>query len=224
MSFDVSGKTVLITGAGRGIGRGIARVFARNGARVAVNGLTETYVGPLVEELGQCGGEALAYVGDLTDSSQVDRMVQIVNERFGFIDVLINNLGDAIRGAVVGDADEEMLSDESWASVVDINLTHAFYCSRAVGKQMLDEGRGKVINISSSSAHSGGEGLVAYTAAKTGPGGVDKSAGSGVGAPGSGERDCPRLVPRCRDDDRRGVTGESAAGERPDSSGQSGAG
>ena len=168
MSFDVSGKTVLITGAGRGIGRGIARVFARNGARVAINALTETYVGPLVEEIGQSGAEALACAGDLTDSSQVDRVVHSVNEQFGFIDVLINNLGDAIRGPVVGVADEEALSDESWASIVDINLTHAFYCSRTVGRQMLDEGRGKVINVSSSSAHSGGEGLAAYTAAKTG--------------------------------------------------------
>ena len=174
--FDVAGKTVLITGAGRGIGRGIARVFTRYGAQVAINALTETYVNPLVEDLIRSGGKAAAFVADLTDSATVDDMVRKVSEKSGHVDVLINNLGDSIPGVLTVAEDKQEqdqqkvspISDETWKFIVDINLTHVFYCCRAVGKRMLARGRGKVINISSFAARSGGGGNVAYTTAKTG--------------------------------------------------------
>ena len=171
MPFDIRGKTVLITGAGRGIGRGIARVFARSGARVAVNALTETYVLPLVEELNRSGGEAAAFVADVTDSAVVDEMVREVTGRFGAVDVLINNLGDAIRRAIAtpeGGGAEGPMSDDDWRFILDVNLTHAFYLCRAAGRQMLTRGQGKVITIGSSASRSGGAGMVAYTAAKSG--------------------------------------------------------
>lgn len=174
--FDVAGKTVLITGAGRGIGRGIARVFARFGAQVAINALTETYVNPLVEDLVRSRGKAAAFIADLTDSAAVDDMVEKVTQKFGHLDVLINNLGDSIPGAVAVAEDKQgqdqqkisPISDETWKFIIDINLTHVFYCCRAVGQKMLARGNGKVVNISSFAARSGGKGNAAYTTAKTG--------------------------------------------------------
>ncbi len=171
MPFDIRGKTVLITGAGRGIGRGIARIFARSGARVAVNALTETSVLPLAEELNRSGGEAAAFVADVTDSAAVDEMVRKATDRFGAVDVLINNLGDAIRRAVAvpeGEDAEGSMTDDDWRFILDVNLTHGFYLCRAVGRQMLARGQGKVITIGSSASRSGGGGMVAYTAAKSG--------------------------------------------------------
>jgi NAD(P)-dependent dehydrogenase (short-subunit alcohol dehydrogenase family) len=174
--FDVAGKTVLITGAGRGIGRGIARVFAGFGARVAVNALTEANAISLVEDLMRAGGKAAAFIADLTDSSAAEEMISSVSQKFGNVDVLINNLGDSIPGVVAVAEDRQAqdpekvypITDETWRFVMDINLTHAFFCCRAVGKKMLDRGDGKVINISSFAARSGGKGTAAYTTAKTG--------------------------------------------------------
>ena len=182
-AFDVSGKTILVTGAGRGIGRGIARVLARFGAQGAINALTERHVNPLVAELIRSGGKAAGFVADLTHSVAVDEMIEKVSDKFGQIDVLINNLGDSIPGVVAVAEDKQKkdqqkvtpISDETWKFIIDINLTHAFYCCRAVGRQMLARGCGKVVNISSFAARSGGKGTVAYTTAKTGVAGFTRA-------------------------------------------------
>lgn len=166
--FSVKDKVVLITGAGRGIGRGIARIFGSAGAKVAINALTDRYAAPLVREINESGGQAFLVLGDLTQSTACDAVVAKVLEHFGKLEVLINNLGDAIFGPVTELEGKLGMSDEAWKRVVDINLTHAFYCSRAAGKEMLKQGFGKVINISSFAAVRGGSQLAAYTAAKSG--------------------------------------------------------
>jgi 2-deoxy-D-gluconate 3-dehydrogenase len=171
-AFDVTGKVVLITGAGRGIGKGIAQVLAEAGADVAINALTPRYVeGVAAEIAGASGRRVIPVIADVTRADGARRAVEAVMQSFGRIDVLINNLGDAIRKPLValpGRAESAAaLSDDELDLVMDVNLTEAILCTRAVGPHMLARGSGKVINISSWTARQGGGDMVVYTIAKT---------------------------------------------------------
>lgn len=165
--FGVDGKVVLLTGAGRGIGRGIARVLAAGGASVAINAFSDHAAEPLVQSLQAQGHEALLVLGDLTKSSVADTIVARTIEHFGRIDVLINTLGDSISSPVVGDGEKQGMTDDDWQNIIDINLNHIFYCCRAAGRPMLEQGHGKVINIASFMSARGGAQTTAYTAAKS---------------------------------------------------------
>jgi NAD(P)-dependent dehydrogenase (short-subunit alcohol dehydrogenase family) len=175
--FDLTNQVVLITGAGRGIGRGIAEVLAEAGADVAINALTPNHVERTAQAIAsQTGRQVLPVLGDVTRSDGVDQVVSRVMEQFGRIDVLINNLGDAIGGSLVGlpDADQagavndtSSISDAELQRIIDINLTGTLLCSRAVAPQMLARRAGKVINIASYTAGRSGGNLVLYTLAKT---------------------------------------------------------
>jgi len=170
--FDVTGRVVFVTGAGRGIGKGIAQVLAEAGADVAINALTDTHAGPLAAELAQATGRTVvAVAADVTKPEGAARAVAEVLERFGRIDVLVNALGDSIRKPLVGLPGGEgagvPLADADLGFIMDINLTQALLCTRAVGPHMLARGSGKVINISAWTGHSGGGNAVLYTTAKT---------------------------------------------------------
>ena len=170
--FDVTGRTVFITGAGRGIGKGIAQVLAEAGADVAINALTSTHVVPLAEELASATGRTVVpVIADVTKTDGAQRAVDEALAKLGCIDVLVNALGDSIRTPLVGlpggDKVGDRISDDELAFIMDINLTEALLCTRAVGRHMLERGSGKVINISSWTGHQGGGGMVLYTAAKT---------------------------------------------------------
>lgn len=178
--FDISGRVVFVTGAGRGIGKGIAQVLAEAGADVAINALTGKHVGPLAEELAAATGRTVVpVVGDVTKPEGAKRAVDDVLSQFGRIDVLINALGDSIRKPLVGlpggENAGEPLSDDDLDFIMDINLTEALLCTRAVGPHMLERGSGKVINISSWTGHSGGGDMVLYTTAKTALAGFTRS-------------------------------------------------
>jgi NAD(P)-dependent dehydrogenase (short-subunit alcohol dehydrogenase family) len=169
--YDIEGKTVIVTGAARGIGKGIAGVLAESGARVMVTALTERYLGPLAEEMARAGHPIETVTADATKAEDWRRTVDLALERWGHIDVLINNLGDAIRKAVVplpGSAQAEPHTDEEWRSIIDINLTEAFMGCRAVGSHMIERRRGKVINISGFAARRSNPEMLAYAAAKAG--------------------------------------------------------
>ena len=169
-AFDVTGKVVFITGAGRGIGKGIAQVLAEAGADVAINSLTPRYVEGVAAEIADTSGrKVVPVVADVTKTDDVQRAVDLVMETFGRIDVLINNLGDAIRKPLVALPGQETpaLTDEELNLVMDVNLTEAILCTRAVGPHMLARRAGKVINISSWTARQGGGDMVVYSIAKT---------------------------------------------------------
>jgi NAD(P)-dependent dehydrogenase (short-subunit alcohol dehydrogenase family) len=171
-AYDITGKVVFITGAGRGIGKGIAQVLAEAGADVALNALTPRYVEPTAAEIANATGRRVVpVIADVTRSEGVQHAIDTVMHAFGRLDVLINNLGDAIRKPLValpGKAEAtEALSDDELKFVMDINLTEAILCTRAVGLHMLERGSGKVINISSWTARQGGGEMVVYTIAKT---------------------------------------------------------
>jgi len=170
--FDVTGRVVFITGAGRGIGKGIAQVLAQAGADIALNALTAKYVEGLAAEIAASSGRrVIPVVADVTKAAEVQRAVDAVLAAFGRIDVLVNALGDSIRkplvqppGATGGVA---AISDDELRSIIDINLTEALLVTRAVGPHLLERRSGKVINIASWTAHQGGGDMVLYTTAKT---------------------------------------------------------
>jgi NAD(P)-dependent dehydrogenase (short-subunit alcohol dehydrogenase family) len=170
--FNITGKVVFITGAGRGIGKGIAQVLSEAGADVAINALTPKYVNGLAEELSTATGRRVApIVADMTITSDVQRAFDEVLARFGRIDVLVNALGDSIKKPLVAlpgaDNVGTSISDDDLRFIMDINLTEALLSTRAVGPHMLDRGSGKVINIAAWTAHQGGRDRVLYTTAKT---------------------------------------------------------
>ena len=134
MSFDLSGRTALVTGSTRGLGWAIACALAAAGARVAVNGRDADTVASRAEELG---GVACAF--DVTDEGAVDAAVGSL----GPVDVLVNNTGMTLRRPLVE------LTSEEWRRVLDVNLTSAFLVARAVAPAMIERGRGKVINVCS---------------------------------------------------------------------------
>ncbi len=168
--FDVSGKSVIVTGAARGIGKGIARVFAESGANVMVTALTDRYLMPLSEEMAAAGHPIIPVTADATDSEDWQRTVDTALEAWGQIDVLVNNLGDSIRKPLVPapGSGGSPISDEEWRFVLDINLTEAFKGCRAVGPHMIERGRGRVINISGFAARKGSPESLVYSTAKAG--------------------------------------------------------
>jgi len=168
--YDVAGKVVLITGAGRGIGKGIAEVLAESGAQIALNALTDKYVVSAAREISAISGQrVIPVIADVTKTEEVQRTVETVINEFGSLDVLINCLGDAIRQPLVKlpDKDGTSISDEDLNKIIDINLTASLLCTRAVGSYFLSRRRGKIINISSFAASKGGGDLVLYSVAKT---------------------------------------------------------
>jgi NAD(P)-dependent dehydrogenase (short-subunit alcohol dehydrogenase family) len=167
--FDVTGKVIFITGAGRGIGKGVAQVLAEAGADIALNALTPKYVEPVAAEIADASGRRVVpVVADVTKPAEVRRAVDSVLSTFGRIDVLVNALGDSIRKPLSALPDgTEAVSEDELRFIMDVNLTGALLCTRAIGPHMLARRSGKVINIASWTAHSGGEDMVLYTVAKT---------------------------------------------------------
>jgi NAD(P)-dependent dehydrogenase (short-subunit alcohol dehydrogenase family) len=170
--FDITGRVVFITGAGRGIGKGIGQVLAEAGADVALNALTTTYVEGVAAEIAASSGRrVLPVIADVTKADEVQRAVAAVLAAFGRIDVLINALGDSIRTPLVQppgtDARTAAISEQELRFIIDINLTEALLVTRAVGPHMLARRSGKVINIASWTAQQGGGDMVLYTTAKT---------------------------------------------------------
>jgi NAD(P)-dependent dehydrogenase (short-subunit alcohol dehydrogenase family) len=166
---DLTGKVMFVTGAGRGIGRGIAEVAAARGADVAINALTGRYVDELAQRIAtESGRKVVSVVGDVTTAAGARDAIGRVLADFGRIDVLVNNLGDAISkplSSLPGGA--EGMTDEEVQRVLDLNLSATIHCTRAAASHLLERGNGKVINISSFAAARRGANSVIYATAKT---------------------------------------------------------
>ena len=169
--YSVQGKSVIITGAARGIGKGIARVLAEAGANVMVTALTDRYLKPLAEEMAASGHPIETMTADATKAEDWRKTVDTALERWGRIDVLVNNLGDAIRKPLVplpGGSSDAPITDDEWRFVMDVNLTQAFLGCRAVGPHFIERRMGRVINISAFAARKGSPDMLLYSVAKTG--------------------------------------------------------
>ena len=156
-------KTVLITGAGRGIGAAAARVFAAAGYAVAVHYHTsEEAALALVQELADAGCTAIAVQADISDPEQVKRMVDNVLDNFCQLDILICNAGQAWTGLLCD------MSDQDWRTLMGADLDGVFYCCRAVYHHMVARKSGRILTVSSMWGRSGASCEAAYSAAKAG--------------------------------------------------------
>jgi NAD(P)-dependent dehydrogenase (short-subunit alcohol dehydrogenase family) len=135
------GRTVLVTGGGRGIGKQTALAFARFGANVVIAGRKPENLDPTAEELRAVGVDCLAVPTDIRNTEQVDALVRTAVERFGAIDCLINNAGGQFP------ARPHEISDRGWRAVVDLNLNGTWNMCSRVGPHMLARGRGSVVNV-----------------------------------------------------------------------------
>jgi len=164
-------QTVVVTGASRGIGAGIALAMARYGANVVVNYRTgEKEANVVVDQISQMGRSALAVRADVTNEIQVQAMVDTTLNRFGRIDVWVNNAGNNPLNSLP----EE--SSAQWDDLLSLNLKSYFLCCRAVIHHMSQRGSGRIINISSISGQRGGLACdTDYSAAKAGIMGLTRS-------------------------------------------------
>ena len=140
--FRLDGKTALVTGSSRGLGLGIATALAEAGARVALHG-SKSVPAEALKHIEQAGGEPMAVTGDVSDPAACTQMIEQVVAKFGRIDILINNAGTIRRSPAVD------YSWEDWNAVLETNLSSVFRLSQLAGRNMLERGQGKIINITS---------------------------------------------------------------------------
>jgi NAD(P)-dependent dehydrogenase (short-subunit alcohol dehydrogenase family) len=163
--FNLDRKVVLITGGGTGLGLEMVKFISRAGADVIVAGRRLDPLESAVSIVESEGRKALAVQTDVSDSSQVQNLVEKSLGRFGKIDVLINNAAIVADNIVKPIWD---ISDHEWSTAVDVNLTGAFFCSREVSKHMADRGAGKIINTASGFGLRGGKDIYMYCCTKGG--------------------------------------------------------
>lgn len=160
IDLRLDGMVAIITGGGAGIGAATARLFARQGARVVVVELHDDAGRRTAAEIVATGGEALWYPTDVSVSAQVQQMVERTVERYGRVDVLVNNAG------VGATALFWEMADEDWQRVIDVNLTGHFHCAKYVMARMIAQGGGAIINTASVLGYATMMGQAAYTASK----------------------------------------------------------
>ncbi len=163
-------QVAIVTGASRGIGRAIALALAAVGAKVAVNYASSSQAADaVVAEIQQMGNEAIALQADVSQADQVESLVSAVMNRWGRVDVLVNNAG------ITRDTLLLRMKPEDWQAVIDLNLTGVFLCTRAVSKIMLKQKSGRIVNIASVAGQMGNPGQANYSAAKAGVIGFTKT-------------------------------------------------
>lgn len=173
-------RVTLISGGGQGLGKAIAFAFAREGAKIALNDVTfnEKTALETVEELRQLGVEAELFLADVSKEEEVDQMVKAVIDRFGRLEILVNNAGINRDGLV------HKGEKSKWDAVMAVNLTGPFLCTKAVLPGMREQKYGRIVNVSSVTARTGVPGTGYYATAKTGLVGLTKIAAAENAAKG----------------------------------------
>ncbi len=163
-------QVAIVTGASRGIGRAAALDLARQGARVLVNYQRNADAAQdVVAAITAAGGEAWAYRADVSDEAAVAAMIEACLERWGHLELLVNNAG------ITADAPTVRLKDEQWRAVIETNLTGVFLCCRAVLGPMRARRYGRIVNVGSLAGLAGNVGQINYAAAKAGLIGLTRS-------------------------------------------------
>jgi NAD(P)-dependent dehydrogenase (short-subunit alcohol dehydrogenase family) len=158
----LSGRTAVITGGSKGLGKAMAQSLGRAGARLALVARNATELSATAKELRASGIEAEPFPADVTKEADVRRIEQAVVQRFGTVQILINNAGINIRKSITE------FTLEEWHQVMDTSLTAAFLCSRSFVPHMKGQGYGRIINMTSIMSHVAIAGRTAYASAKTG--------------------------------------------------------
>jgi NAD(P)-dependent dehydrogenase (short-subunit alcohol dehydrogenase family) len=160
--FDLSGKVAVVTGAGRGMGQPVALALARYGADLVISSRTISELEKVKVEIEALGCRALIHRMDVTKIPDIHAMVEAALKTFGHIDILVNNAGvNAPQWA-------EDVTEEAWDKVLNTNLKGLFFCAQAVGKVMIRQKKGKIINVSSQSGVVGLLQRAAYCSSKGG--------------------------------------------------------
>lgn len=167
--FNLSGKIAVVTGASQGIGRDTALALSGAGAKLAVAARNEEKLAALVEEITAKGGEALAVKLDVADADQIKGAFKSILEKFGKIDILVNN------AAITRDGLAMRMKPDDWDAVIRTNLTGAHLCIQQVLPPMMKARAGRIINISSVVAEMGNAGQANYVASKAGLIGLTKA-------------------------------------------------
>jgi NAD(P)-dependent dehydrogenase (short-subunit alcohol dehydrogenase family) len=169
------GKVAIVTGGASGIGKGIALAFAKEGARIVIADIDEAKAKQVASEVGN---DAISVPLDVTKSASANQMAKTVSEKFGCIDILVNNVGVRITKHFLDHTDAD------WNTMMSINLTGPFFCSRAVVPYMQKNRRGRIINTASIASFIGRPDRVAYVSAKSGLLGMTKAMAIDLGPMG----------------------------------------
>ena len=163
--LSLDGKVAIVTGGGTGLGIAMVRALARAGANLVIAGRRTGPIENAAQEVVQLGREAITVQTDVTNSAQVDQLVSTTLDRFGQVDALVNN-----AGAVQENVRKPLwdITDDEWDLVMNVNLSGAFYCSRAVAKPMSERGKGKIINVASGFGMRAGRDIYMYCCSKGG--------------------------------------------------------
>ncbi len=168
--FDLGEKAALVTGGSRGIGRAIALALAKQGARVAVNYVANAQAAQeVVQQIGGCGGQAVALQGDVSQPEDARRLVDETLAAFGGLHILVNNAGLTQDDLLL------RMSEEAWDRVLAVDLRGAFLCTKAALRPMIRQRWGRIINIASVAGIVGNPGQANYAAAKAGLIGLTKA-------------------------------------------------
>lgn len=160
--FGLDGKVATVTGGGRGLGRSMALALAHAGADLALVSRTEAELNEVSEKVRRFGRKVLSVVADLTNFDQIPAIVEKVAAYYGHIDILVNNAGRNIRGSA------ENFSIQDWDSVMNLNLRAAFLMAQTVGRVMIRQGHGKIINTASLTSFIAIPNMIAYCASRGG--------------------------------------------------------
>ena len=168
---SLDGAVVVVTGASRGLGRAIAEELGSGGAKVVINySSSKEPAEEAAESISSNGGEAIVVQADVSDPEQAQKLIDETVEKFGRVDVLVNNAGINI------DKTLKKLSVEDWDKVIQVDLNSAFYTVHAALPHMMEQGSGKIVNMSSFVGEAGNVGQANYAAAKAGLLGFTKTA------------------------------------------------
>jgi 3-oxoacyl-[acyl-carrier protein] reductase len=163
-------QVAIVTGGSRGIGKAAALALATQGAKIVVNYARSSEAAEaVVQEITDAGGKAISLQADVSQTEEVDNLIKQTLDKFGRIDVLVNNAG------ITKDTLLLRMKLEQWQAVIDLNLTGVFLCTKAVSKTMLKQRSGRIINIASVAGQMGNPGQANYSAAKAGVIGFTKT-------------------------------------------------
>ena len=171
-------KVAIITGAGRGIGADTAKKFAEEGAKVVVTDINEEEVNKTVEEISTVGGEAMGMVVNVVVREQVDKMIDNTIQRYGKLDIIVNNAG------ITADSTLVKMAETEWDRVINVNLKGVYNCGQAAAKVMVKQGNGVILNASSVVGIYGNYGQTNYAATKWGVIGMTKTWAKELGRKG----------------------------------------
>ncbi len=160
--MKLKNQVAIVTGAGRNIGEEIAKLFAAEGAKVAIVDMDKTRGERVADAIKAAGGEATLFPGDVSKGAEVAALVKAVIDRYGRIDILVNNVAISDNKHIFD------ISEQEWDRVLAVTLKSQFLMAKEVGKQMAAQGGGRIVNIGSTSGFTGRSRAIAYSAAKGG--------------------------------------------------------